>query len=102
MPFCPFLLFLLFVPQTMSPTSAHHFQSVIVGAGNPLAYKIISYERPADEESKVVQKQSHASRKPRRQSAVIQTFTGTVEWEYKPLAELRPFRAVRRCNANQL
>jgi len=86
MPFRPILLVLLFVARTMSPTPTHHLQSVIVGAGNPLAYKIISYERLADEESKLVQKQSHASRKHVRQSAATQTFTGTVEWEYKPLA----------------
>ena len=86
MPFRPILLWLLFVAGTMNPTSAHHLQSVIVGAGNPLAYKIISYERSTNEESKVVQKQSHASRKHASKSVVTQTFTGTVEWEYKPLA----------------
>ena len=84
--FPPVLLLLSFVARTMSPTTAHQFQSVIASAGNPPAYRIISYERSTDEESKVGQKQPHARRKHARQSAVTQTFTGTVEWEYKPLA----------------
>ena len=86
MPFRSMLLFLLFVAGSVGRTSAHDFQSVIVGAGNPVAYKIISSEPSRDEESKAVQKQSHASRKHATRSAVTQTFTGTVEWEYKPLA----------------
>jgi len=84
MPFRAILL-LLSALQTTSTTPLNHSQLAILKAGAPWASMITANEQSTDQE-KSGPKQSRASRKHAKQEAQTQTFTGTVEWEYKPLA----------------
>jgi hypothetical protein len=84
MPFRAILLFLL-MTGTTSTSPLDHFQIVFLGASVPGANKFSTNEQSANQENNG-QKQSHAPRKHAKQAAQPQTLTGSVEWEYKPLA----------------
>jgi hypothetical protein len=79
------ILLFLFSFQTMGTTPLDHFQLMILSAHAFAARTITAIEQSTDQENNG-QKRSHASRKRAKQEAQTQTLTGTVEWEYKPLA----------------
>jgi hypothetical protein len=82
MPFRSILLFLLVAGST---APLDHLQLPFLGASVPGAYRISANEGTTEQENNG-KKKSHAPRKHARQEAQPQTFSGTVEWEYKPLA----------------
>jgi hypothetical protein len=79
-----FLLF-LFVAGTASATPYYHAQLTILRPSAPGVNKITSNDETTDPDNNGSRK-SHPIRKRAKQDAQPQTLTGTVEWEYKPLA----------------
>jgi hypothetical protein len=84
MPFRAILLFLL-VARTTNTAPLDHFQLAFLGASVPGANKVSANEQSTNQENNG-QKKSQAARKHAKKEAQPQTLTGTVEWEYKPLA----------------
>jgi hypothetical protein len=84
MPFRAILLFLL-VAGTTSTAPLDHFQLPFLGASVPGANKISTNEQSTNQENNGPKK-SQPTRKHTKHEAQPQTLTGTVEWEYKPLA----------------
>jgi hypothetical protein len=84
MPLRAFLLF-LFAAGTTNVTPPYHSQLTILSANTPTVNKITSNDQATGPENNG-QKRSHAARKHAKQEARPQTLSGTVEWEYKPLA----------------
>ena len=84
MPLRAILLFFL-AAGTTSTAMLHHFPLAITSSSVPGANKIIGDAQSTDH-GYSGQKQPLASQKNAKQQAQTQTFKGTVEWEYKPLA----------------
>jgi hypothetical protein len=84
MAFRAFLL-LLFGFQSAGATPLNHFQLTMFGANAVTARAITANELSTLQENSA-RLLSHASWKHTKQAAQTQTLTGTVEWEYKPLA----------------
>ena len=79
------ILLLLFGFQTTSQAPLNHFPLTILSTQAVAARTITAIEQSTGQENNG-QKRSHASRKRAKQEAQTQTLTGTLEWEYKPLA----------------
>jgi hypothetical protein len=79
------ILLFLFGFQTTSTTLPNHFQVTMLSAHAVAARTVTEIEQSTEQKSNG-QKRSRASRKRAKQEAPTQTLTGTVEWEYKPLA----------------
>jgi hypothetical protein len=90
MPFRAILLFFL-AAGAMNTTPAREFTQAMLGTSARGANNITPTEKFMDQidqkdQSDSAPKQPHASRKHAKREAQTQTLTGTVEWEYKPLA----------------
>ena len=79
------MLFLLLASGTTTTATLDHFRLVALGVDDPGATKMTADEQATGQENNV-QKQSKHSQKHAKQKVQTQTLTGTVEWEYKPLA----------------
>lgn len=84
MPFRAILL-LLFTLPTAALAPVVHSQLASVTASDSVAGKIGPNELPVNKEDGGPE-QSRLTRKHAKQEAPTETLTGTVEWEYKPLA----------------
>jgi len=79
------ILVLLLAAGTPGAASPNHPSWETLNPGASGAVKINAFEQSADEKNGE-KKQSHAFRKRAKQGVLTHTFTGMVEWEYKPLA----------------
>jgi hypothetical protein len=79
------MLLLLFDFPTTTTIPLNPFQLAMLST-NALAARTVTANVLFTDQENIERFRSHASRKHAKQEAQTQTLTGTVEWEYKPLA----------------
>jgi hypothetical protein len=84
MPFRAIFL-LLFATQTAGAAQLTRSNLSVRGA-NTAATRIFKAEERSAVQEKAAPKQPREPRKRAKREALVQTFVGTVEWEYKPLS----------------
>jgi hypothetical protein len=84
MPFLAAILLILAGGRT-STAALNHIRLAEVSGSDPVASKTLGDQQSSDQENKSQTQPKH-SQKHARKDLQTETLTGTVEWEYKPLA----------------